>query len=314
MATLPISRNDGMTRIGFVGLGQMGRHMARNLVQSGADLVVAARRDASIAPFAASGVAATTKVADVGQADIVFLCLPDGDVVRDVVLGTDGLTGAGSRVRTIVDTSTIAYERAVELARELGTRGIDFVDAPVSGMEARAADGTLTAMCGGTRSTFERVRPYLACMASKILHMGPAGAGQLTKLVNQIIFNVNAAALAEILPMSVKMGLDAARVAEVVNSGTGRSYASEFFIPRILGGSFDDGYPMTKAYKDLVSAAQIGASRCIPMPVLAAATATFQMALLRGHGDCDKGGMVRVFEELLDVRYRREAETVSHDA
>jgi len=314
MATLPISRNDGMTRIGFVGLGQMGRHMARNLVKSGADLVVAARREASIAPFAASGVAATTRVADVAQAEIVFLCLPDGDVVRDVVLGMDGLAGAGSRVHTIVDTSTIAYERAVDLARELGARGIDFVDAPVSGMEARAADGTLTAMCGGTRAAFERVRPYLACMASKILHMGPAGAGQLTKLVNQIIFNVNAAALAEILPMSMKMGLDPARVAEVVNSGTGRSYASEFFIPRILDGNFDDGYPMTKAYKDLVSAAQIGASRCIPMPVLAAATATFQTALLRGHGDCDKGGMVRVFEELLGVRYRREVETVSTDA
>jgi 3-hydroxyisobutyrate dehydrogenase-like beta-hydroxyacid dehydrogenase len=171
-------------------------------------------------------------------------------------------------------------------------------------MEARAVDGTLTAMCGGKRDAFERVKPLLAYMASTILYMGPPGSGQLTKLVNQLLFNINAAALAEILPMSVKMGLDPDRVAEVVNSGTGRSYASEFFLPRILDDRFGDGYSMAKAYKDMVSAAEIGSSRCIPMPVLGAAAATYQMALLRGHGESDKGGMIRVFEELLGVRYR----------
>jgi 3-hydroxyisobutyrate dehydrogenase-like beta-hydroxyacid dehydrogenase len=175
-------------------------------------------------------------------------------------------------------------------------------------MATRAADGTLTAMCGGKRAVFDAVRPYLACMASKILYMGEAGSGQLTKLVNQLLFDINAAALAEILPMSVKLGLDPALVGEVVNSGTGRSYASEFFIPRILANSFFNGYSMASAYKDLVSAAEIGSRRCIPMPVLNAAMATYQMALLRGHGDGDKGSMIRLFEELLDVRYRHAGE------
>ena len=119
--------------------------------------------------------------------------------------------------------------------------------------------------------------------------MGPAGSGQLTKLINQLLFDINAAALGEILPMAVKMGLDPDLVGEVVNSGTGRSYASEFFMPRILRGHFCDGYPMAHAYKDLVSGAELGANHCIPMPVLAAATATYQTALLKGHGEKDKG-------------------------
>jgi 3-hydroxyisobutyrate dehydrogenase-like beta-hydroxyacid dehydrogenase len=295
-----------VTRIGFVGLGRMGRPMAMNLVRHGVDLTACATSAASLAPFHAAGVRATTDLSDVAHCEVVLLCLPNGDVVRDVVLGDGSLTGPGSRVEAIVDTSTIAHARAVDIARELEARGIAFVDAPVTGMEARAVAGTLTAMCGGKRDAFERVQPFLAHMASTVLYMGPAGSGQLTKLVNQLLFNINAAALAEILPMSVKMGLDPHSVAEVVNSGTGRSFASEFFLPRILDDRFGDGYPMAKAYKDMASAAEIGSSHCIPMPVLNAAAATYQMALLRGHGESDKGGMIRVFEELLGVRYRSD--------
>ncbi|MEJ7669626.1 MAG: NAD-binding protein [Casimicrobiaceae bacterium] len=122
--------------------------------------------------------------------------------------------------------------------------------------------------------------------------------------MNQLLFNINAAALAEILPLSVKMGLDPAKVGEVVNTGTGRSYASEFFIPRILDNHFSDGYSMLNAYKDMICAAELGANRCIPMPVLNAALTTYQMSLLRGDGALDKGGMIRIFEELLHVQFR----------
>jgi 3-hydroxyisobutyrate dehydrogenase-like beta-hydroxyacid dehydrogenase len=186
----------------------------------------------------------------------------------------------------------------------LKARGVHFLDAPISGMEARAIDGTLTVMCGGERAIFDQVRPLLDYVGNKILYMGPSGSGQLTKLINQLLFDINAAAIAEILPMSTKMGLDPDLVGEVVNSGTGRSYASEFFIPRMLRGHFRDGYPMKNAYKDLISGAEVGANLCIPMPVLAAATATYQMALLKGHGEKDKGGMITVFEELLGISYR----------
>ena len=135
--------------------------------------------------------------------------------------------------------------------------------------------------------------------------MGQSGQGQLAKLINQLLFDINLAAIAEILPMAAKMGVDCGKITQVINSGTGRSYASEFFIPRILEGSFEDGYSLKNAYKDLQSASQISAKHAIPLPVLAAATATYQSALQKGFGEDNKGGMIKVFEQLLGVEFRK---------
>jgi 3-hydroxyisobutyrate dehydrogenase-like beta-hydroxyacid dehydrogenase len=191
----------------------------------------------------------------------------------------------------------------MQIAGELEERGIAFLDAPVSGMEARAKDGTLTVMCGGKMEVFHVIKPYLEHIGEDILYMGKSGSGQLTKLINQLLFDINIAAVAEILPIAVKMGLEPEKVEKVVNSGTGKSYASEFFIPRILKRNFADGYPMRSAYKDLVSAAEITADLCIPTPVLSAAMGIFQTALLKGYGDLDKGGMIKVFEDLLGISF-----------
>jgi len=291
-------------KIGFAGLGQMGRPIAHNLAKSGDDLIVNARAESALAEFRDKGVGASTDPMALADADIVFLCLPNDKVVRDFLLGGSGLAERLGQGQTVVDLSTLTYGATKEIADRLGARGIRFLDAPISGMEARAIEGTLTVMCGGEREVFEAVRPYFDLIGNKILYMGPTGSGQLTKLINQLLFDINAAAIAEILPMAVKMGLNPDLVGEVVNSGTGRSYASEFFIQRQLRGHFADGYPMKHAYKDLISGAELGAQLCIPMPVLAAATATYQMALLGGHGDKDKGGMIRVFEDLLGIEYR----------
>lgn len=292
-------------KLGFIGLGQMGKHMALNMLKSGDELIVYDQRQASYPEFEQQGARTAEELLDVAEADLIICSLPNSEVVYQVLLGEKGLKKVLRPGRTIVDTSTIKYTTTLDIAKELEALGVDFVDAPVSGMEARAKEGTLTVMCGGKPEVFEKVNPYLQCFANKILYMGGCGSGQLTKLINQLLFDINASALAEILPMSVKLGLDPEKVGQVVNSGTGRSYASEFFIPMILKGSFDDGYPMKHAYKDLVSGAEISANLCIPMPVLAAATTTYQMALLKGLGDRDKGGMIGVFEDLLQVEYRK---------
>jgi 3-hydroxyisobutyrate dehydrogenase-like beta-hydroxyacid dehydrogenase len=289
-------------RIGFMGLGQMGKPIALNLLRSGAELTVCDRTDGGFDAFRARGVRTTTQPSDAADSDVLFLCLPNAEVVEKLMLGADGLSAALKPGQCVVDLSTISHSTTLLLAQRLEASGVKFLDAPISGMEARAVDGTLTVMCGGAAETFERVRPLLEHIGNKILYMGPSGSGQLTKLINQLLFDINAAALAEILPMAVKMGLDPDRVGEVVNSGTGRSYASEFFVPRILRRHFADGYPLQHAYKDLVSGAELGANRCMPMPLLAAATATYQTALLRGHGADDKGAMVKVYEELLGVQ------------
>jgi 3-hydroxyisobutyrate dehydrogenase-like beta-hydroxyacid dehydrogenase len=291
-------------QIGFVGLGQMGKHMALNMLKSGAELIVNDVRIESLSEFERRGARTATNLPDIAQANIIFLSLPNSEIVESVLFGEKGLIDKLGKGQILVDLSTITYATTVEIAKRLEARGINFVDAPVSGMEARAQEGTLTVMCGGKSEVVDAIRPYLNCIANKIFHMGATGSGQLTKLINQLLFDINAAALAEVLPMSVKMGLDPDKVGQVVNSGTGRSYASEFFIPRVLKNSFSEGYPMKDAYKDLVSGAELGAKLCIPMPVLAAATATYQTALLRGYGDQDKGAMIRVFEELLGSAYR----------
>ena len=291
-------------KLGFIGLGQMGRPIAHNLLKTGAPLVVSDREDRWFSEFESKGASGTTNLAGLADSDVVFLCLPNAAVVENVLNGRDGLLARLKPGQVVVDLSTITYSATAELGQAAAARGVGFLDAPISGMEARAQDGTLTVMCGGEQVVFDQVKPLLDHIGSKILFMGPTGSGQLTKLINQLLFDINAAALAEMLPMATKMGLDPDLVGEVVNSGTGRSYASEFFIPRILKGHFSDGYPMAHAYKDLVSGAELGAQKCMPMPVLAAATATYQSALLRGLGHQDKGAMVQVFEDLLGIQYR----------
>lgn len=289
--------------IAFIGLGTMGKYMALNLIKSGELIVVSDVVDKAFAEFTEKGVAATTAVAETAKADVIFLSLPNTKIVQNVI---GGLLPHLHEGQIIVDLSTIKYNATVELRKTLDEAGIEFLDAPVSGMESRAKDGTLTVMCGGKEEIFDKVKHYFDYIGNKVLYMGGSGAGQLTKLINQLLFDINAAALAEILPMSVKMGLDSEKIGQVVNSGTGRSYASEFFIPRVLKNSFHNGYPMRSAYKDLVSAAELGANLGIPMPVLAAATATYQQALLKGLGDNDKGGMIKVFEDQLGVQFREK--------
>ncbi len=297
-----------MKHIAFIGLGAMGRSMVLHLANKGeadSQKIVAfdadpARLDGLVAP----GLVATPDRSKIAGAEVLFLCLPDGDVVESVLFGADGVADALADGAVVVDLSTIAHAKTLEISRTLAAQGKTFIDAPVSGAPAGAAAGTLTIMCGGAPETFEAVRPLLARFGSNILHMGPTGSGQLTKTINNTIYDINIAALAEVLPMAVAMGLDPDKLAVVVTTGTSRSYASEYFVPRMLKRLFDEGYPLGKAYKDLVSMAAVAAEGNFPMPVTAAAMATYQTVLRQGHGDKDKGAMVLPFEDLLGVQFR----------
>lgn len=291
-------------KIAFVGLGQMGRPMAINLLHAHPLLTVHSASGRAYPEFQRLGAITTDDRRQLAQNDLVFLSLPTDEVVNDFLFGVDGIAQWMMPGSTVVDTSTIGYTQTLEIGSKLAALQIRFMDAPVSGMAARATDGTLTVMCGASPHVFEHVEPYLRSMASSILHMGETGSGQLAKLINQLLFDINCAAIAEILPMAVKLGLDPEKTAAVVNSGTGRSYASECFLPHTLQNEFSNGYPLKHAYKDLISGAQLSAQMGIPLPVLAAATATYQTALLQGHGDSDKGAMIKVYERLLGVEFR----------
>jgi 3-hydroxyisobutyrate dehydrogenase-like beta-hydroxyacid dehydrogenase len=295
-----------MMKIGFMGLGQMGKPMAINLLKCGEKVIVNDIQPNSFPEFEKLGAETTLSAQDLTQCDIIFLSLPDTKVVKKVLLGESGLLTRLNKGQIVADLSTINYTSSTEIAKEFEAKGVEFMDAPVSGMEARAIDGTVTIMCGGKKETFDTLMPYFKCMGTNIQHMGTHGCGQLSKAINNILFDINIAAFAEILPMAVKLRLDPEQIGSVINSSSGKSYASEFFIPRILKRNFGDGYPLEHAYKDLVSGAELSAQLCVPLPVMHAATTTYQMALLKGLGGKDKGAMTCVFEDLLGVYFRKE--------
>lgn len=283
---------------GFAGLGQMGLPMAQRLA-----------RVADVVAFdptrpEAEGLACVPQASDLAQCDTLILCLPNGAVVEEALFGASGLAAALAPGSRVIDTSTTSHAAATRIGAQLEALGLHFLDAPVSGMQQRAEEGTLTMMVGGAVATLEMCHAPLSAMASRIVHVGPVGAGQLAKLINQLLFDINMAALAEILPISTKLGLDPDKMGEIVNSGTGRSYASEFFVPNILQGVFDQGYSLQSAYKDVIAGAELTAQNGFPAPVLAAATATYQQALAEGLGDRDKGAMIQVFERLIGAEFR----------
>jgi len=293
--------------VGFIGLGAMGKWMALNMMNAGFPLLVCDLNPEPVRFLQGRGAAAATTPAEAaGQVEWLFLSLPDTAAVERVIFGERGVVQGARPGLVVVDLSTIGYIPTLEIHRRLAEGGIRFADAPVSGMEARAKEAALTVMFGGDGGLLATVHPALEAIGNRVVHMGAVGSGQLTKLINQLLFNISCAGLAEVLPMAVKLGLDPEKVAEVVTTGTGRSFAAEFFIPHILENRFDEGYPVKHAYKDMVSAAEISAHRNIPLPLVNAATVTFQMALAAGLGDEGKGGLIRVFERILGVQFRKQ--------
>jgi 3-hydroxyisobutyrate dehydrogenase-like beta-hydroxyacid dehydrogenase len=300
-------------KLGFVGLGHMGKWMAGNLQKAGFELMVYDLDPLAIKGLVDQGAKAARDLAHLaGQVDQVFLSLPNTSIVEEVLFGREGLIHGAREGLIVIDCGTTNYMPTLDFAKRLRGHGVLFADAPVSGMEARARDATLTIMFGGDLDLLERTGPALRAMGNEIVPMGDVGCGQLSKLVNQLLFNVSAAAIAEVFPMAVKLGLDPEKVLQVVVGGTGRSFAAEFFGQRILDGRFEEGYPLSDAYKDMISAAEVSAHAQIPLPLVQAAITTYQMALAEGYGHEGKGAMIKVFERILHVEFRKSASFVGN--
>jgi len=295
-------------RVGFIGLGGMGKGMAINVAKAGFDLTVYDVQPEPVEELVKNGAIAGLNPAEVGKGkDCVLLSLPGTEEVERVIFGESGLINGLSPGSVVVDLSTIHYFATLRIKEQLEAKGILFIDAPVSGTELRAKDGTLTIMVGGDAKAIERVRTVLDAIGKNIVNMGKSGNGQLTKLINQLLFNISIAAMAEVLPMAVKLGLDPEAVCKVVTTGTGRTFALEFFTPQILEDSFKAGYTLNKAYKDIISASEISSKMKIPLPVFTAAVQTYQLALIQGLGDENKSAMIKVWEKALGVEVRRRS-------
>ena len=292
-------------KIGFSGLGQMGKPMALNLTRCCEQLLVNDIIDKHFSEFEKNGVKTTLAIKDFADCDIIFLCLPHSGIVNEILFGKGELASFLKPGQIVCDLSTSNYNDTLQIAEKLEKIGVEFMDAPVSGAEVKAIDGTLTIMCGGTQAIFDKLYPFFKCMGSNILFMGKTGAGQLTKTLNNVLYDINIAAFAEIFPLAVKLGLEAEKFGNVVNSSTGGSWASNFFVPRMLERKFAGTYPMTHAYKDLISCAEISAQHGVPLPVTHAATTTYQIAMLAENEDADKGAMIKVYEKLLNVEFKK---------
>jgi 3-hydroxyisobutyrate dehydrogenase-like beta-hydroxyacid dehydrogenase len=293
--------------VGFIGLGTMGKWMAFNLIKAGFPLKFFARKKGVIEETIRQGGQFIASPRDLAsQVACMFLCLPDTETVEEMLFGREGIAGAMKTGQILIDCSTIHPLTARKTQQSLKERGIHFLDAPISGMEARAKAGTLTIMVGGEESAFQQVRPALEAMGNTILYLGISGNGQIMKMINNVLFDIHCAALAEILPLAAKMGLDPEQVIAVARKGTGQSFALDNFGPLILEGNFGPGYPLEDAYKDMVHAVQISSAHRIPLPVTSATMATYQMALDQGLGKENKGAMVKVWERVLGVEVRKK--------
>lgn len=294
------------TKIGFVGLGTMGKWMAFNLMKAGFPLKFFARRKEVVEQMTSQGGKALPSLKELAQESTwVIFCLPDTEAVEAVLFGKDGIVDVLKPGQVVIDCGTIHPLSSRKIAASLQGRGIPFLDAPISGMEARAKAGTLTIMVGGEEAVFQQVRPALEAMGNKIIYAGISGNGQMMKLINQVMFDIHCAAIAELLPMAVKMGLDPEQTCTVARTGTGQCFALDNFAPLILEGNFGPGYPLADAYKDMVHVVEISSAHRIPLPITAAAMVTYQMALDQGLGKENKGAMIKVWEGVLGVQVRK---------
>ena len=290
--------------VGFIGLGRMGLGMARNLVQAGVPLLVhdAHRHPAEV--LASHGADVAAQPADVAaRAGLVFLCLPSETEVEEVLFGARGIARGGRRT-AIVDTTTMNRGAALRLAGQSDDAGLAYGDCPVSGMPLRADRGTLTMMFGGSNELFALARPYLDVMGEFVVHCGEIGSGQLMKAVNNIVYDINIAALCEVLPLAVKVGLQPAQLAAVLTTGSARSFASEHFVPRILERRFEGDFSLRAAYKDIVNIQEAAAQLDASLPLVEAMVSTYRAAIEMGFGDEPKSAMIKVCEQRLGQQVR----------
>lgn len=297
--------------VGFIGLGRMGRGMALNLIGSVHALYISDPVPDAMAPLIEAGAIACGSPAEMAaRCDIVLLCLPAAPQVRAVIFGPDGLAQThgerpGDAALTIIDTTTLDRTDAIAIAAEAGERDIDYWDCPVSGMPFRAAEGTLTVMFGGTEDAFAAARPLLEPFAGETIHCGPVGCGQAMKAINNIIYNINIAGLCEVLPLAVAVGLDPEQVGRLVTSASSRSFASDYFVPRMLERRFDTDFSMNDAYKDIINVQNMGVETRASLPVVNAMISTYQAAISAGYGDEPKSAMLKVYEKALGVAFAK---------
>jgi 2-hydroxy-3-oxopropionate reductase len=291
--------------IGFIGLGIMGRPMAKNLIKGGYKLVVYDKY-AGLDDVAALGAERAVSNKDAAsRSDVVITMLPNSPHVKEAVLGAEGVIEGIKPGAVVVDMSSIAPAASRELGAALKAKQVDFLDAPVSGGEPKAIDGTLAIMAGGDKAVFERVKPILEKMGSSVVLVGDIGAGNVTKLANQIVVALNIAAVSEAFVLAVKAGVDPQSVFDAIKGGLAGSTVMNAKVPMILDGNFKPGFRIELHIKDLQNALDTAHDIGVPVPLTASVMETLQALKVDGMASSDHSAIVRYYEKLANVEVRK---------
>jgi 2-hydroxy-3-oxopropionate reductase len=292
--------------IGFIGLGIMGRPMARNLVKAGHALVVHNRSQAAVEELAKAGARVAAAPDEVArQADVVVLMLPNSPDVELVALGPRGLIGGVRAGQTVIDMSTISPIVSQKVGAALAEKGVRMLDAPVSGGEKGAIEGTLSIMVGGDAAVVQEMLPVLQAMGKTITHLGPLGAGGFTKLANQVVVAINLTALGEALTLAAKAGLDVELVLKALGGGLAGSRCLDQKTPNYLAHEFRPGFKVDLHYKDLGLVMEAARTLGVPLVTTAAVQELFGALRVRGGGGLDHSGIITLIESLAGVEVRK---------
>ena len=285
--------------IGFIGLGIMGRPMAKNLIKAGHSLVVHSRSRGPVDDVVKSGARPASSPKEVAsQCDVLITMLPNSPDVEQVALGKDGIVEGVKSGLIFIDMSTISPIVSQRIGKALAAKGVKMLDAPVSGGEKGAIDAALSIMVGGDKATFDAVLPILSAMGKTITLLGPLGFGGFTKLANQIIVAVNLTALGEALTLGKKAGLDRELLLTALAGGLAGSRCLDQKKPNYVGGTYNPGFKIDLHFKDLGLIMESARTLGVPLPTTAVVQELFNAMRVKGRGGLDHSGIITLLEDL----------------
>jgi 2-hydroxy-3-oxopropionate reductase len=294
-----------MSKIGFIGLGIMGLPMSKNLLKAGHSLVVFDINKAAVEELKQAGAEVGTSAKDVAsKTNIIITMLPNSPQVKVVVLGENGVIEGARKGSIVVDMSSIAPLVSREVSEALAKKGIRMLDAPVSGGQPKAIDGTMSIMVGGAQADFDEIVPIFKAMGSSYVLCGGIGAGNVTKLANQIIVAVNIAAVSEALVMATKAGVDPELVYKAIRGGLAGSTVLDAKAPLMMDRKFNPGFRINLHIKDLANVLETSHGIGVPLPLTAAVMEILQALKVDGMGDLDHGAIVRFYEKLAQIEVK----------
>jgi len=295
-----------MLKIGFIGLGIMGKPMSKNLLKAGYKLVVLDLIDSAVDELVSMGAEkAATPEEVAGLCDYIITMLPDSPQVKEVVLGKNGLIGGLNTGSVLIDMSSISPIVSRELSQMLEEKGVEMLDAPVSGGEPKAIEGTLSVMVGGKKEVFDKCFPILKAMAGSVVHTGSIGAGNVTKLANQIIVALNIAAMSEALVLASKAGVEPELVYQAIRGGLAGSTVLDAKAPLAMDRKFKPGFRIRLHIKDLKNALEAAHEVGVPLPLTSSVMEIMQALKVDGMGEDDHGSLIRYYEKLAKVEVKR---------